>query len=677
MLFLKRGSIDTHFTAFIRFLIKSSMMAAILTLNVYHINAQTVHYSNAELAEKMGTTPQMYGAAMSPDGSKISFLSIGEKDVPILVVFDFKTSKFKPVMTSKKGKYDLNWCQWATDDRILCGIYSIRSVGIIRVSVTRLISVGLNGEKVITLGQSKDMNVSAQYADNVVSWLPDDQEHILLELPNPVITTSRVGQSAGAGTAGGDSSAGSEVRRINIYNGNTNIVERERSNNRDWIADKNGVVRLRQSLTQNKKTWYYKLSNSDGWKVLHEAQTNNLSDQFTPLSFSKSPDSIFVFKPFQGKVALWEQDLTGIEEDKLIYSHPESDLRSTLSLGKENQLVAVKYSTDRPRYHYFDVKINLIADRINLAHKGKLVQIVDESWDKRYYLVHISSDTDPGSYYRYDNQKNILAGLGPKHPKLTEIQLASMTPLTYPSRDGVDIPGYLTRLNNLKNEQLPTIILPHGGPQSRDDWGFDWLAQFFALKGYAVLQSNFRGSGGLGVDWAGEGGFRAWRRTINDITDGTQWLINERISDPDKVCIIGWSYGGYAALMSVIEQPERYQCVISIAGVTSPKDLIDDHRNYLSSRAVREFIGTENDVLKSGSPLYRVDEIDVPVLLFHGDKDLNVELDHSKKLSKALKKNKKPFKYHEYDETQHSIWSNKYRIDMLEKIGDFIDKNIN
>ncbi len=152
--------------------------------------------------------------------------------------------------------------------------------------------------------------------------------------------------------------------------------------------------------------------------------------------------------------------------------------------------------------------------------------------------------------------------------------------------------------------------------------------------------------------------------------------MDQGIADPDRICVVGWSYGGYAALLSGVEEPDRYRCLVSIAGVTDPRTLIDDYRHFLNRKAMQKFIGRDAEVIKRGSPLKRASEISAPVLLFHGDQDVNVPIGHSKKMAKALKRAKKSVEYIEYEDVEHSIRRNGYRIDMLDRIGSFLDAHI-
>ncbi len=180
----------------------------------------------------------------------------------------------------------------------------------------------------------------------------------------------------------------------------------------------------------------------------------------------------------------------------------------------------------------------------------------------------------------------------------------------------------------------------------------------------------------LGSDWAGEGGFRAWRTAINDLADGAQYLVEQGVVDPARICVVGWSYGGYAALTSGVEEPERYRCLVSIAGVTDPEMLIEDFKYFMNKHAMQKFISRADEVVKRGSPLKRASEIRAPVLLFHGDKDVNVKIHHSQKMAKALKRAKKSVEYIEYEDIAHSIRRNDYRVAMLDRIGSFLDAHI-
>ena len=605
------------------------------------------------LATAFGKFPQMWGARLSPDGSRVSFLHMYEDDFPVLLVFTAGADS-RLVLASKPDVFDINWCRWANNERLLCGFYGIAKVYGYYLPETRLVAVNADGTKKKVLLQKQLQKTLAQFQDDVIDWMPDDPANVLIEVPN---------------------AKGTGVARLNIYSGRVATVARNSTNARDWVSDGYGSVRLRHYMSTEKSRWQYRLAGERQWRDLHESRMTDLGDIYHPLGFGDERNTLLVFKRHHGRLALWAEDLARNREDELIFSHPNVDVDGYTTLGKRERLVGIGYSTDKPHYHFFDERIEEITRRIQLTMPGKVVGVIDESWDRKFYLIHISSDQDAGRYYRFNVEQDVLEAMLLKRPDLHERDLAMMRPIRYPAADGVEIPGYLTLPPHSEGKNLPAVVMPHGGPQSRDRWDFDWFAQFFAAAGYAVLQSNFRGSGGYGSAWAGEGGFKAWRSSVGDIIDGSRWLIENGIADPERMCIVGWSYGGYAALLSAIEAPELYKCVVSIAGVTDPSTLINDYRNFLNKRVVREFVGNDKHVLNTGSPLKRASEIQVPVLMFHGKEDINVSVKHSKNLHKALKRAGVSSDLVLYDQVAHNIWRERYRIDNADKDWRFLARH--
>ena len=221
-------------------------------------------------------------------------------------------------------------------------------------------------------------------------------------------------------------------------------------------------------------------------------------------------------------------------------------------------------------------------------------------------------------------------------PELEGRALASVKSVRYAAADGTQIPAYLTLPAGPTGKALPAVVLPHGGPSSRDEWGFNWLAQFLAARGYAVIQPNYRGSAGFGDAWLAENGFKGWRTSIGDVSAAARWLATQGIADPKRIAIVGWSYGGYAALQSAATEPSLYQAAVAIAPVTDLATAQDRMRRTITnSDIVAAFVGSGAHI-EEGSPLRRVSSISVPVLLAHGDLDINVRVGHSRRMDAAL-----------------------------------------
>jgi dipeptidyl aminopeptidase/acylaminoacyl peptidase len=253
--------------------------------------------------------------------------------------------------------------------------------------------------------------------------------------------------------------------------------------------------------------------------------------------------------------------------------------------------------------------------------------------------------------------------------------MASVRAVSYPAADGVSIPAYLTLPAGSDGRNLPAIVLPHGGPAARDVWRFDWLSQYLAQLGYAVLQPNYRGSAGYGDQWMQQNGYRGWRTSIGDITAGARWLAQQGVANPQRMAIVGWSYGGYAALQSAVTEPDLFKAVVAIAPVTDLQQLKDDARIFVSARNQAESIGSGPHITE-GSPLPNAARISVPVLMFHGDRDLNVRVGHSRRMNDALRNAGKRSELVVFPNLEHDLASGDARRQMLDRIRTFLASNV-
>jgi dipeptidyl aminopeptidase/acylaminoacyl peptidase len=253
--------------------------------------------------------------------------------------------------------------------------------------------------------------------------------------------------------------------------------------------------------------------------------------------------------------------------------------------------------------------------------------------------------------------------------------LSSVKPMTYRAKDGTEIPAYLTLPPGKESSRgLPAIVMPHGGPSARDVWGFDWLAQAFAYHGYAVIQPNYRGSAGYGDKWLMQNGFKGWRTSVGDVVDAGLWLVKEGIADPKSLVIVGWSYGGYAALQSSVVAPNLFKAVVAIAPVTDLNMVKQEASDFSNSNLVNEFVG-EGVHLMEGSPLQNAAKISAPVLMFHGDLDINVGVQQSQKMNEKLRAIDKRSELIVYKGLAHGLEDSKARTEMLEKIDAFLKSN--
>jgi len=218
-------------------------------------------------------------------------------------------------------------------------------------------------------------------------------------------------------------------------------------------------------------------------------------------------------------------------------------------------------------------------------------------------------------------------------------------------------------------------VMPHGGPSSRDEWGFDWIAQFLAERGYAVIQPNYRGSAGYGDAWLNENGFKGWRTSIGDVNDAARYLASSGIADPNRIAIVGWSYGGYAALQSAETEPSLYKAIVAVAPVTDLQLLKEESRYFSNMKEVQREIGSGPQVIE-GSPVNGAERIAAPVLLAHGDLDINVDVQHSDKMQAALKRAGKDVDYLRVKGLDHQLADSSVRATLLLKIGQLLERTI-
>jgi dipeptidyl aminopeptidase/acylaminoacyl peptidase len=302
----------------------------------------------------------------------------------------------------------------------------------------------------------------------------------------------------------------------------------------------------------------------------------------------------------------------------------------------------------------------------------QLLNIADSSLDESKLLIRAGSDHDPGVYYLFDRKLRQLQTFLVVRGELEGVKLADVKPIHYQAADGTQIPAYMTLPPGVDTpKNLPAIVMPHGGPDARDYWRFDWLAQFYASRGYVVLQPNFRGSTGYGDDFFKQNGFRSWPTAIGDVLDAGRWLVAQGMASPDKLAIVGWSYGGYAALQSAVVDPSVFKAVVAIAPVTDLPQLKEDRREWSDFLIVSREIG-EGPHVREGSPALNAAKIKVPVLLFHGEIDRNVPIRQSKEMADHLAAAGVPHELVTWPDLDHQLEDSAVRAEMLRKSDAFL-----
>ncbi len=592
--------------------------------------------------------------ALSPDGSLVAFVTRAQ-DARVLVVLDLAKRERRGLMSATVDTFEITWCSFKSNERLLCGMRGTQFSSGQPYAVTRLVAIDTSGKGKPKVLVQNGSNGAAQFQDRITDWLVNDPKHVLIQLAE-------------------EFSIFPNVHSLDIYTGLTSVVQRARSPILYWTTDRAGVVRFGAGFDDSKSTFITRDSADASWRTLAKWELGE--NDFDAVGFGPTPGTLLVTAAHNGREAIFEMDLNEKSSRQLLFANGEVDVGGPIYWPADRRIVGFSYETDMPRRMVFDEHASGIFDAIDTVLPNANNRVVDSSSDGRKLLIASSKDVRPTDYHVLDLDEKKLRRVGSANPALAGAQLAPMKPVRIKGPDGVMLPGYLTLPVGSIGKKLPMVMYPHGGPHVRDRWGFDEMVQFFASRGYAVLQVNYRGSTGYGFEWY-EAGLQGWGTVmVDDITAATRWAIAEGIADPAHVSIVGWSYGGYAALMSAVREPDLYRCSVSIAGVADLKALArEDSRFYGGRKAVARILGTDADELKAGSPLRSPEKIKIPVLLVHGDDDIQVLVDHSKRMARALDGAKKKHELVIIKDGNHSLSRFEWRQTLLTKLEAFLAAN--
>lgn len=626
-------------------------------------------------AKAFGARNSVLAPDLSADGSHVIYITPGPGRKSIAVIGDLDLGKFTAATSSDGVPEILRRCHFVSSTRSICGVTGTAKNSVLDLlGFSRLISLNNDGTDAKLLGQTDSFYDAwiRQVDAEVVDWLDGTDNKVLLE-------RVYVPEEGKIGTHFVRTKKGLGVDLIDARTLTSNTVESPRDGTSGYMSDGRGHVRLMTSpvvsnagMLSGRTSYSYRTADSRDWKSLGTYD----DDQFRPLAVDAEANQLYALKKKNGRFALYKIRLDGTLSEVLVAQNPTVDIDDVVRFGDGQRVIGYTYVLDKRTTVYFDPEFQGLAAALSkVIPQLPLVSFVDASHDGRKLLIHAGSDSDPGRYYLFDRDKKTLTPAMIDRPDLEGRALASVKVVTIAAPDGVSIPAYLTLPPGKPASRLPAVILPHGGPSARDVWGFDWLAQFLAARGYAVLQPQYRGSAGFGDAWLNENGFRNWRTSIGDITASTKWLAAQGIANPDRTAILGWSYGGYAALQSAATEPELYKAVIAIAPVTDLEMLKADFRDFTVSRLIDKEVGTGPQV-SEGSPLRHAAAIRAPVLLVHGDLDTNVKIAHSEKMDAALKSLGKQSELITFKGLDHQLDDSDARTQMLTKIGELLDRTI-
>ncbi len=626
--------------------------------------------------EDFSQLPDVSRVILSPDGKKLAStirINMDKTQGVAIQIINLETKEKKIALFSDNSEYFLNWIDWKDNKTLLVSTFfpSERDewTGLSQFRMKtrdfRLLVVDTDSGSVTSPLRKtflKKYKVLPSGLDNVVDYLPQDPDHIIMMLP------------------------GQDVRwlvfypalyKVNIKTQKATLYHPAEENVRNWILDKQQNVRLAIHFDANKGIWTirHKAAESNKWKDLWTFK-NFSEDKVNPVGFGSNPDLLYVTAYENDKEALFEVNLKDPAlVKKLKLSNPDYDIQGGLVYSPVSGEVIGIDSKETGGTHFFDPELEKLKIKIDKALDNKRNYIYGFTPDLSSYLVFSFNSQDSGTYYIGQRQPVKLDAIAYRYKKLVPDLMAKTQRLEYKARDGLKIEAYLTLPRTGAQKKLPTLMFPHGGPWARDSESFDYWTQFFANKGYAVLQMNFRGSDGLGFSFR-DAGLQSWGKSMqDDIEDGAKKLIEEGISDPNAIGIVGENYGGYAALMGVVKTPDFYRCSISVNGLSNVYDFVKERRDSTSGyNSADHLIGNDNGTLKSISPVNFAEKIKVPVLLIHGTDDRQIEIKHSYQMRDALLKANKDVTFVELPSEDHFLLNEKNRMDAFRAMDAFLDK---
>ncbi len=613
--------------------------------------------------EYFARAPETHAVRISPQGDYLGVVRTVQieenEDKRVLVIFNFPSMTHSATLSFPK-RANVGTFYWVNNSRVIATVIESDDSISWDYSTGELYGMNADGsERGFVFGY----RTNYRGGHRILNFLQNDDDKILIEgykslNPRNIDTAAY---------------------RLNVYNGDLTRIARAPTRDVSFMADADGNLRYAFTTSDDFERVIYKFNAAD--KSWTESNRTPFGGAGSSPAAMASQRAVYVEEAEgEAPVGIYRLNVeTG--EKTLIYQHDYADANLLVDQG-HNPYGAVVWA-GYPEFVPIDdehpyTQLILSLDKV---FPGKRIGIANATKDLRYIVVFVAAAEQSTQYYLYDRttEQPTLSLMLDTLPWLQDVTLASVEPIEFKARDGLVIRGFLTRPNG-SSSNLPMVVMPHGGPFGvQDRWQYDPDVQLLASRGYAVLQMNFRGSGGYGPHFEslgiGERGFKMQ----DDVTDATLWAIEEGIADPERICIYGWSHGGYAALRGAVKEPELYQCVIGAAGVYDFELQYRkaDYTRYRFGRSyMKQSLGDDKDLLREISPARQADKIVAPVFLVHGKRDARVPIEHAKAMRKALRKAGNSPRYLEKKTEGHGFYDEQNRVEFYGELLSFLNEHI-
>ena len=621
--------------------------------------------------EAFGDMPAVRSADISPDGKHVAYIS-RVNGIDYLAKYEIATGKNEALI--KLPDVKANGAYWVGPDYIILRASQMTANNGMtrRYEDTAAFAYNIKTKKIVQLLIGTQGLYRFQTGLGSIVGIDPGGQHVYMPAfmektgTDPTLDLVKVNLETGRGA------------RLNGGQGSSMTI--------GWVMDNKGNIIARVDFSEKQSLYQIRAYNPDGVdRVIYSETTKRPS--LIPVGFSERDGALVALKhessefPEMYEIALSDGALTGPLKTR-------DDAEIAGVINDENKVVmGVAYSGLYPSYELFDEQLNREIKAAVAAMPDSAVALASWTDDWNKILLYVDGGAQPPRYILYDRPGRRLTQVARARPDIKPEEIAEVVTVEYKARDGLPIPTLITWPVGVPADQrknLPMIVMPHGGPESYDSVGFDWLAQFLANEGYLVLQPNFRGSGGFGASFA-QAGYGEWGRKMqDDVTDGAKALITMGWADPNRTCILGWSYGGYAALAGGALTPDLYKCVVAIAGVSDLKTMLGhekrengpDSRTYAYWTSVIGDPDKDSAAIEAVSPYRLAANFKAPVLLIHGADDLVVPQRQSELMDEALRAANKPVTFIRVGKDDHSLVAPESRTKALNDIAAFLKTHI-
>lgn len=596
---------------------------SVLSLNSY-ANKQVEATEQISSIDAFSMASAIRSVVTSPNGKNLAILRATTKDGDYIIEIRDPNNLEKDPVRLGADKMLISSIIWLNDEKIGVMFRQILEDGNRKYWVNKFAITDADGKGDWLLPFKDKRNVQFQ----IINRLPENKDEVLVEVDinnNYIPDVVRFNINTG--------------RSVTIMRGNEKISG-------SFVSDYDGDIRIAQgwNKSDNAIDHYARIKGDDDWKVIKQVSPKK-RENFEILGFTKdNPDEVYIN-------ANLGENTTGIYIYNIKtakYSTRQFGLESVdtdgVILDSDGTIKGFRYTTKQPKNYYIDPNAQALQESIASLFKGKFVRIISRSDDDNVLVLNVSADDNPSSYYIVTNKQK-LTKIGDRLPFIDKSKLGTVKYISYKARDGRNIKAYVT-IPATKGPH-PAVVLPHGGPWVRDSIIFDDWAQLLAYHGYVVIQPNYRGSTGYGLEhWiAGDNNWGLKKQ--DDLDDAAQYLVEKGLATKDKLALFGWSYGGYAAFAASMRENNIYQCVVAGAGVS------DLSRINATLNENRFLSILQRPTISGVSPVEQVDKVNVPILIIHGDIDSRVPIKHSRDFVSELEKYKKDFKYIELEDADH------------------------